>query len=127
MSINSFKCSRKFSLSEYCNYCRNNIRTMVCAHKITLGALYRCYSSFTRNCDTLYSRLLIPFLIEFNFFVTIKTHTHTHTYIEALCSVQDKAPLYQPEGRGFGALCNEYMFNLHNPSFRTRPWGVLNL
>jgi hypothetical protein len=31
----------------------------------------------------------------------------THTHIEALCSVEDKALLYQPEGCGFRALCNE--------------------
>jgi hypothetical protein len=75
MSIKIFKCSPKFSLHEYCNYCRNSIYNMFSAHRITPDALYRYYSSFTRNSDTFYSKLFIPFLIKFYFFVTIKTHT----------------------------------------------------
>jgi hypothetical protein len=49
------------------------------------------------------------------FFVTIKTHTHTH--IEALCSVEYKALLYQPEGCGsvcfytYSALCRKNPFS----------------
>jgi hypothetical protein len=101
MSITIFKCSPKFSLSEYCNFCRNNTCKISSSHRITPDALYRCYSSFTRNYDTLYSELFIPFLIKFDFFVTINTH------VEALCSVEEKALLYQPEGRGFWSLCNE--------------------
>jgi hypothetical protein len=38
----------------------------------------------------------------------------------ALCSLEDNSLLYKSEGREFGALCMEYMFNLLNPSFRTR-------
>jgi hypothetical protein len=80
MSIKIFKCSPKHSLSEYCNYCRNNVCTMFSAHMITPDALYRCYSSFTSNSDILYCQFFIPFLIKFDFFVTINTHTHTHTH-----------------------------------------------
>jgi hypothetical protein len=69
---------------------------------MTMAYEYNYHNSFIRNCDTLYSELFIPFLIKFYFFfVTINTHTH----IKALCSVEDKALLYQPEGFGFGALC----------------------
>jgi hypothetical protein len=49
------------------------------------------------------------------------------THIEAIYSVKEKAVLYQQKGRGFGDICNYYMVNFHNPSFRTRPWHVLNL
>jgi hypothetical protein len=78
MSFKIFKCSPKFSLSEYFNYCRNNTCKIVGAHRITPDALYRCYSSFIRNSHTLYSELFIPFLIKFDFvFVTINKHTHT--------------------------------------------------
>jgi hypothetical protein len=101
MPIIIFKCSPKCSLYEYWNYCRINVCAMFSARWITPDALYRCYSSFTRNSGTLYSKLFIPFLIKFDFFTTINTH------IEGLCSIQDKTVLYQPEGRGFGALCSE--------------------
>jgi hypothetical protein len=83
MSIKSFKCFPKCSLSEYCNYCRNNIYTMFSGHRITPDALYRCNAFFTTYSDTLYSKLFIPFLIKFDFFVTMNTHT------EALCSVEE--------------------------------------
>jgi hypothetical protein len=36
MSIKIFKCSPKFSLSEYCNYCRNNTSKIVSAHRMLL-------------------------------------------------------------------------------------------
>jgi hypothetical protein len=68
MSIKIFKCSPKFALSEYRNYCGNNICTMFSAHRITPDVLYPCYSSFTRNSDTLLSQFVIPFLIKFDFF-----------------------------------------------------------
>jgi hypothetical protein len=72
MSIKMFKCSPKFSPYEYCKYCRNNICTMLSAHWITPDAVYQCYSSFTRNSDTLYNKLFIHFLIKFSpFFVAI--------------------------------------------------------
>jgi hypothetical protein len=75
MSIKIFKCSPTFSLSEYFNYCRSNICTMFSTHRITPDAIYRCYSSFNRNSDILYSKLFISFLIQFDFFVAINTHT----------------------------------------------------
>jgi hypothetical protein len=67
MSIKIVNVSPKFSPSEYCNYCRNNIYTMFSAHRITPDALYRCHASFTRNSDAFYSELFIPFLIKFDF------------------------------------------------------------
>jgi hypothetical protein len=100
MSITIFKCSPKFFLYEYCNYCRNNTCNIFSVHWVTPDALYRYYSSFTRNSDTLYSELFIPFLIKFYFFIT-------NAHIEALCIVENKALLYQPEGCVFGALCNK--------------------
>jgi hypothetical protein len=78
---------------------------MFSANRITPDTLYPCYSSFITNPDTLYSKLIVPLLIEFDCFVTINTNTQTHN--ETLCSVEDKALLHQSEGRGFRALCNE--------------------
>jgi hypothetical protein len=67
MSIKMFKCSPKFSLSEYCNYYRNNTCKFFSAHRKT-PMLTRCYLSFISNSDALYSELFIPFLIKFDFF-----------------------------------------------------------
>jgi hypothetical protein len=54
--------------SDYFNYFRNNICAIFSAHRIPPDALYRFYCSLTRNSDTLYSELFIPFLIKFDFF-----------------------------------------------------------
>jgi hypothetical protein len=41
-------------------------------------------------------------------------------------SVVVKALCYKPEGRGFDSRLGEFL-NLHNPSGRTRSWGLLSL
>jgi hypothetical protein len=51
---------------------------------------------------------------------------HTNT-LGVLFSVVDKALCCQPKGRRFYIRGFEYMFSLHNPSFCTRLWGLLNL
>jgi hypothetical protein len=38
-----------------------------------------------------------------------------------------KALGYKPEGRGYDSTCWGGIFNLRNPSGRTRSWGLLNL
>jgi hypothetical protein len=47
-------------------------------------------------------------------------------YLVARCSLVVKALGYKPEGRGFETQWGEIL-NLHNPSGRTRPWGLLSL
>jgi hypothetical protein len=48
----------------------------------------------------------------------VSLHQAIHTHIWARCSVVHKAACYEPAGSGFES---------HNPPFRTRPWGLLNL
>jgi hypothetical protein len=85
MSIKIFNCSPTFFPSECCHDSCYDICNLFIAQSITPDALYRCYASRTRNVDNVYRKLLIPFPIKLEIFVTINTrartraHAHTHT------------------------------------------------
>jgi hypothetical protein len=80
----------KFSLSECYHYSRYDICAMFNTHRIYPDALNGCYASYTRNSDTLGTKLLIRLVIKLDTIVIILTH------IVARGSVVVKAPRHKP-------------------------------
>jgi hypothetical protein len=63
--------------------------------RIYPDALNGCYASYSRNSDTLDTKLLIRLVIKLDTIVIILTH------LVARGSIVVKAPRHKPEGRGF--------------------------
>jgi hypothetical protein len=84
----------KFSLSECYHYSRYDICAMFNTQRIFTDVLNGCYASYTRNSDTLDTKLLIRLLIKLDTIVII------YKYIMAQGSVVIRVTRNKAEGRG---------------------------